>query len=152
MDARIRRQQIEAKGWDDRVHARRADPPDTMTGREGYSYEQRPSVALLYLVHQNANELWTVVVCKPWLNGELRTTSVRDVARRRPFFLIIGIHPGCGRVITVRWFEMPAGVLMKQVAMAPTLLIPPNTAITRSCASFAGSIGPPTSGTHNGIR
>lgn len=30
------------------------------------------------------------------------------------------------------------------------LLISPNTDMTRSWASFAGSMGPPTSGTHNG--
>ena len=27
------------------------------------------------VVDQNANELWTVLVCKPWLDGELGTTS-----------------------------------------------------------------------------
>ena len=27
------------------------------------------------LVDQNANELWTVLVCKPWLDGEFGTTS-----------------------------------------------------------------------------
>ena len=27
------------------------------------------------LVDQNANELWTVLVCKPWLDGELGTTQ-----------------------------------------------------------------------------
>jgi hypothetical protein len=40
-----------------------------------------------------------------------------------PFFLIIGIHPGFGRVIAVRWFEMLVGVLLKQVAVALTLSI-----------------------------
>ncbi len=40
-----------------------------------------------------------------------------------PFFLIIGIHPGFGRVIAVRWFELLVGVLMKQVAIALTLSV-----------------------------
>ncbi len=40
-----------------------------------------------------------------------------------PFFLIVGIHPGFGRVIAVRWFEMLVGVLMKQVAVALTLSV-----------------------------
>jgi len=40
-----------------------------------------------------------------------------------PFFLIIGIHPGFGRVIAIRWFEMLVGVLMKQVAIALVLSI-----------------------------
>ena len=40
-----------------------------------------------------------------------------------PFFLIIGIHPGFGRVIAMRWFEMLVGVLLKQVAVALTLSI-----------------------------
>ncbi|HEY0938296.1 MAG TPA: type IV secretion system protein, partial [Trebonia sp.] len=40
-----------------------------------------------------------------------------------PFFLIIGIHPGFGRVIAIRWFEMLVGVLMKQVAVALTLSV-----------------------------
>ena len=35
-----------------------------------------------------------------------------------PFFLIIGVHPGFGRVVAVRWFEMIVGVLMKQIAVA----------------------------------
>ena len=35
-----------------------------------------------------------------------------------PFFLIIGTHPGFGRIIAIRWFEMLVGVLMKQVAIA----------------------------------
>ena len=40
-----------------------------------------------------------------------------------PFFLIIGTHPGFGRVIAIRWFEMLVGVLMKQAAVALTLSI-----------------------------
>jgi hypothetical protein len=40
-----------------------------------------------------------------------------------PFFLIIGVHPGFGRVVAVRWFELLVGVLMKQVAVALTLSV-----------------------------
>jgi hypothetical protein len=40
-----------------------------------------------------------------------------------PFFLIIGIHPGFGRVVAVRWFEMLVGVLLKQIAVALTLSV-----------------------------
>ncbi len=40
-----------------------------------------------------------------------------------PFFLIVGTHPGFGRVIAIRWFEMLAGVLMKQVAVAIVLSV-----------------------------
>ena len=40
-----------------------------------------------------------------------------------PFFLIIGVHPGFGRVVAIRWFEMLVGVLMKQVAVALTLSV-----------------------------
>jgi hypothetical protein len=40
-----------------------------------------------------------------------------------PFFLIIGTHPGFGRIIAIRWFEMIVGVLMKQVAIAITLSV-----------------------------
>jgi hypothetical protein len=178
------------------------------------------------LVDQNANELWTVLVCKPWLDGELGTTQYAQPGTKAaqtnivnlygrqllwaqavatneqpvtttlvnakqatynglatqlkatnpsvyslfqgdqwttrleigfealfaavaagllillialtlimlklgfllllvagPFFLIIGIHPGFGRVIAVRWFEMLVGVLMKQVAVALTLSV-----------------------------
>ncbi len=172
------------------------------------------------LVDQNANELWSVLVCKPWLDGELGTTvygtsspSVVDnygrellwaqaiAANERPtsavittkqqvyvgiakalqtndpavyplfqgdqwttrleiafsalfaavaagllvllialtlivlklgfllllvagpFFLIVGIHPGFGRVIAIRWFEMLVGVLMKQIAVALVLSV-----------------------------
>jgi hypothetical protein len=178
------------------------------------------------LVDQNANELWTVLVCKPWLDGELGTTQYATpgtpaaktnvvnlygrqllwaqavagneqpvttalVAAKKatysgiatqlqqtnpavyslfqgdqwttrleigfealfaavaagllvllialtlimlklgfllllvagPFFLIIGVHPGFGRVIAIRWFEMLVGVLLKQVAVALTLSV-----------------------------
>jgi TrbL/VirB6 plasmid conjugal transfer protein len=178
------------------------------------------------LVDQNANELWTVLVCKPWLDGELGTTqyaqpgtpaaqtnivnlygrqllwaqavavnekpvtptlvqakqaAYNGIAQQLqqtnpsvyslfqgdqwttrleigfealfaavaagllvllialtlimlklgfllllvagPFFLIIGIHPGFGRVVAIRWFEMLVGVLMKQIAVALTLSV-----------------------------
>ena len=173
------------------------------------------------LVDQNANELWSVLVCKPWLWGELGTTQytatgpgtvVNTYGRQLlwsqaiaanetptaalvqakqdtytgiatslqqndpavyalfqgnqwttrleiafgamfaalvagllillialtlivlklgfllllvagPFFLIVGIHPGFGRVIAIRWFEMLVGVLMKQVAVAIVLSV-----------------------------
>ncbi len=177
------------------------------------------------LVDQNANELWTVLVCKPWLDGELGVTqyaatgspaaatnlvnlygrsllwaqavasneqpTTANVSAKQavytgiatdlqqnnpstyslfqgdqwtsrleigfealfaavaagllillialtlimlklgfllllvagPFFLIIGIHPGFGRVVAVRWFEMLIGVLLKQVAVALTLSV-----------------------------
>ncbi|HLK76855.1 MAG TPA: type IV secretion system protein, partial [Streptosporangiaceae bacterium] len=40
-----------------------------------------------------------------------------------PFFLIIGTHPGFGRIIAIRWFEMIVGVLMKQAAVAIVLSV-----------------------------
>jgi hypothetical protein len=40
-----------------------------------------------------------------------------------PFFLIIGTHPGFGRIIAIRWFEMLVGVLMKTVAIAIVLSV-----------------------------
>src|SRR6202000_2670098 len=40
-----------------------------------------------------------------------------------PFFLIVGIHPGFGRVVAIRWFEMLVGVLLKQAAVALTLSV-----------------------------
>ena len=40
-----------------------------------------------------------------------------------PIFLIIGTHPGFGRVIAIRWFEMLVGVLLKQVAVAIALSV-----------------------------
>ena len=40
-----------------------------------------------------------------------------------PFFLIVGTHPGFGRIIAIRWFEMLVGVLMKQVAVAVVLSV-----------------------------
>ena len=177
------------------------------------------------LVDENANELWSVLVCKPWLDGELGTTQwappnsvgattnvVNQFGRQLlwsqaiaaneqptqalitakqdtytgiaqklqanypavyplfqgnqwttrleigfealfaalaagllvllialtliilklgfllllvagPFFLIIGMHPGFGRVIAIRWFEMLVGVLMKQIAIALVLSV-----------------------------
>jgi uncharacterized membrane protein YgcG len=175
------------------------------------------------LVDNNANELWSVLVCKPWLDGELGTTQYATSAKGTqtvvnqygrqllwaqaiaanekptstliqakqatyngiandlqksnpgvyplfqgnqwttrleigfaalfaalvagllillisltliilklgflllliagPFFLIIGTHPGFGRIIAIRWFEMIVGVLMKQVAVALALSV-----------------------------
>jgi hypothetical protein len=174
------------------------------------------------VVDQNANELWTVLVCKPWLEGEFGTTAyaapgrpataVNKYARSLlwaqaiaaneqpttalinakeaayvgiaqtmqtadpavyplfqgkewttrleiafaallaalvagilillisvtlillklgfllllivgPFFLLVGTHPGFGRVVAVRWFEMLVGVLLKQAAVALALSV-----------------------------
>jgi hypothetical protein len=172
------------------------------------------------LVAQNANELWTVLVCKPWLAGEFGTFSTGGGAQNPvstygrqllwaqaiasnekpsnsliqakqatfagiatsiqqkdpgiyplfqgkqwttrleiafaavfaaaiagvlvlliavtlillklgfllllvvgPFFLLIGTHPGFGRVVALRWFEMLVGVLLKQAAIALVLSV-----------------------------
>ncbi len=174
------------------------------------------------VVDQNANELWTVLVCKPWLEGEFGTTTyaapgqaptvVNKYARSLlwsqaiaanekpttslinakeaaysgiaqtmknadpstyalfqgkqwttrleiafaallaaliagvlillisvtlillkisfllllivgPFFLLVGTHPGFGRVIAIRWFELLVGVLLKQAAVALALSV-----------------------------
>ncbi|MGO9161730.1 MAG: type IV secretion system protein, partial [Streptosporangiaceae bacterium] len=174
------------------------------------------------VVDQNANELWTVLVCKPWLDGEFGTTvyaapgsrpTVVNAYGRQllwaqaiavnekpttgliqakqatyagiassiqqhdpgvyplfqgkewttrlevgfaallaavlagvlvllisitlillklsfllllivgPFFLLIGTHPGFGRVVAMRWAEMLVGVLLKQAAVALVLSI-----------------------------
>ncbi len=175
------------------------------------------------IVDQNANELWTVLVCKPWLDGEFGTytyttgkgakpTVVNQYGRQLlwaqaiasnetatpsliqakqdayagiaqsikqndpdvyslfqgnqystrleiaftalfaalvagllvlliaitliilklgfllllvagPFFLIVGMHPGFGRVVALRWVEMLVGVLLKQAAVALVLSI-----------------------------
>jgi uncharacterized membrane protein YgcG len=40
-----------------------------------------------------------------------------------PFFLIVGIHPGFGRVIALRWGELLIGVLLKQAAIAVVLSV-----------------------------
>jgi TrbL/VirB6 plasmid conjugal transfer protein len=40
-----------------------------------------------------------------------------------PFFLLVGTHPGFGRVVAIRWFEMLVGVLLKQAAVALALSI-----------------------------
>ena len=40
-----------------------------------------------------------------------------------PFFLIVGTHPGFGRVIALRWAELLVGVLLKQAAIALVLSV-----------------------------
>jgi hypothetical protein len=174
------------------------------------------------VVNQNADELWTVLICKPWLDGELGTanysppggkpTIVNTYGRQLlwaqaiavnekptaaliqakqatyagiasslehndpgvyplfqgnqwttrleiafaalfaavvagvlilliavtlillklgfllllivgPFFLLIGTHPGFGRVVALRWVEMLIGVLLKQAAVALVLSV-----------------------------
>jgi hypothetical protein len=189
---------------------------DPQISRSSFSYTSSRTV-----VDQNANELWTVLVCKPWLAGEFGTTAfaasgkatpVPAYARQLlwaqaiavnerpttalisakqgayagiaqtmktqdpsvyplfqgkewttrleiafaallaalvagvlvllisvtlillklgfllllivgPFFLLIGTHPGFGRVVAVRWFEMLVGVLLKQAAVALALSV-----------------------------
>jgi hypothetical protein len=193
-------------------------PADNQSVTQNYTFASGNG-----LVDENANELWTVLVCKPWLDGEFGTSqyaignqpkTVVDQYGRQllwaqavavneqpvttplvqvkmdtyngifqglqqtnpavaslfqgdqwttrleigftalfaavaagllvllialtlivlklgfllllvagPFFLIIGVHPGFGRVIALRWFEMLVGVLMKQVAVALTLSV-----------------------------
>jgi len=175
------------------------------------------------IVDQNANELWTVLVCKPWLDGEFGTTTyatsqtgqqtvvnaygrqllwaqavaadekptpaviqakenayagIANAIKQNdpdvyslfqgkqwttrleiafasifaaliagllvlliaitliilklgfllllvvgPFFLIVGTHPGFGRVVAIRWVEMLIGVLLKQAAVALVLSV-----------------------------
>jgi hypothetical protein len=40
-----------------------------------------------------------------------------------PFFLLIGAHPGFGRVVALRWVELLVGVLLKQAAIALVLSV-----------------------------
>jgi TrbL/VirB6 plasmid conjugal transfer protein len=40
-----------------------------------------------------------------------------------PFFLLIGTHPGFGRVVALRWLELLIGVLLKQAAVAVVLSV-----------------------------
>jgi hypothetical protein len=40
-----------------------------------------------------------------------------------PFFLLIGTHPGFGRVVAMRWLELLIGVLLKQAAVALVLSV-----------------------------
>jgi hypothetical protein len=54
-------QQIEAEGWTTVFTLGGLTLPDTTTGREDYSYEQRLSVALLYLVSQFARRLMNTI-------------------------------------------------------------------------------------------
>ena len=79
------------------------------------------------IVGQNANQLWSVVVCKPWLIGELGSTTYTTGKGAKPtlvlliaitlitlrlgfllllvagpFFLIVGTHPALGQVGALR--------------------------------------------------
>ena len=54
-------QQIDAEGWTTVFTLGGLTLPDTTTGRDDYSYEQRLSVALLYLVSQFARRLMNTV-------------------------------------------------------------------------------------------
>jgi hypothetical protein len=190
---------------------------DPQISPQSFSYTSGRTV-----VDQNANELWTVLVCKPWLDGEFGTTTFSKTSKGQtvvnnfarpllwaqaiavdekptinliqskqaayqgiaktiqnkdpsvyplfqgkewttrleiafaamlaalvagvlilliavtlillklgfllllivgPFFLLIGTHPGFGRVVAARWFEMLVGVLLKQAAVALALSV-----------------------------
>jgi TrbL/VirB6 plasmid conjugal transfer protein len=197
------------------VPLQRTDPQVTVAN---FGYSAGNSI-----VDQNANELWTVLVCKPWLDGEFGTTTYATTAKGKqtvvnayarqllwsqavaanelstpaviqakqnayvgiaaslkqndpdvyslfqgnqwttrleiafaaifaaliagllvlliaitliilklgfllllvvgPFFLIVGTHPGFGRVVAIRWVEMLIGVLLKQAAVALVLSV-----------------------------
>jgi hypothetical protein len=193
----------------------KGDPQSPPTGNYGFTQGNG-------MVDQNANELWSVLVCKPWLDGEFGTTqyatgkngqtAVNKYGRQLlwaqaiaanekptasviqakqsayagiassikqndpsiyplfqgnqwtsrleigfaalfaalvagvlilliavtliilklgflllliagPFFLLVGTHPGFGRVVALRWVEMIIGVLLKQVAVALVLSV-----------------------------
>ncbi len=197
------------------VPLRKTDPQSPTVAN--YSYTAGNNI-----VDTNANELWTVLVCKPWLDGEFGTTAyatgkakptvVNTYGRQLlwaqaiavnekpttsviqakqdayaglaaslkqkdpgvyplfpgkqwttrlevafaalfaallagvlvlliaitlillklgfllllvagPFFLIIGTHPGFGRVIALRWGELLIGVLLKMAAIAIVLSV-----------------------------
>jgi hypothetical protein len=190
---------------------------DPQAQPSSYSYTSGSTV-----VDQNADELWTVLVCKPWLDGEFGTTkysapggkpTVVNVYARSllwaqaiavnekptssliaakqqayagiatslqnkdpavyplfqgkqwttrleigfaalfgalvagvlillisvtlillklsfllllivgPFFLLVGTHPGFGRLVALRWLELLIGVLLKQAAIALVLSV-----------------------------
>jgi len=197
------------------VPLQRTDPQVTVAS---YGYTSGNNI-----VDQNANELWTVLVCKPWLAGEFGTMNYATTAGGKqtvvntygrqllwsqavaaneistpaviqakenayvgiaaslkqndpdvyslfqgnqwttrleiafaaifaaliagllvlliaitliilklgfllllvagPFFLIVGTHPGFGRVVAIRWVEMLIGVLLKQAAVALVLSV-----------------------------
>jgi hypothetical protein len=196
------------------VPLQKGDPQSTPTT---YSYTSGGTV-----VDQNADELWTVLVCQPWLDGEFGTASYATTAGHAtvvntygrsllwaqaiavnekssaglvqakqaayagiasslqsndagvyplfqgkewttrleigfgalfaavvagllillisvtlillklgflllliagPFFLLIGTHPGFGRVLALRWVELLIGVLLKQAAVAVVLSV-----------------------------
>jgi hypothetical protein len=40
-----------------------------------------------------------------------------------PLLLLLGIHPGAGRVLTVRWAELAVGLLIKRVALGVLLAV-----------------------------
>jgi len=40
-----------------------------------------------------------------------------------PFFLLVGAHPGFGRIVALRWIELLIGVLLKQAALALVLSV-----------------------------
>jgi hypothetical protein len=196
------------------VPLQKGDPQSAPTT---YSYTSGGTV-----VDQNADELWTVLVCQPWLDGEFGTASYSTAAGRPsvvntygrsllwaqaiatnekpsagliaakqaaysgiasslqnndpgvyplfqgkewttrleigfgalfaavvagllillisvtlillklgflllliagPFFLLVGTHPGFGRVLALRWLELLIGVLLKQAAVAVVLSV-----------------------------
>jgi hypothetical protein len=195
------------------VPVSKGDPQSPAGGNYGYTSGNG-------MVDENANELWTVLVCKPWLDGEFGTTTyatgktgktpVNSYGRQLlwaqaiaanekptsaliqakqsaysgiassikqndpavyplfqgnqwtsrleigfaalfaalvagvlilliavtlivlklgfllllivgPFFLLIGTHPGFGRVIAMRWLELIVGVLLKGALVALVL-------------------------------
>lgn len=40
-----------------------------------------------------------------------------------PFILLVGIHPGIGRLIAIRWAELLAGLVLKRVALSAVLAV-----------------------------
>ncbi|WP_040726053.1 type IV secretion system protein [Nocardiopsis chromatogenes] len=40
-----------------------------------------------------------------------------------PIFFLVGVHPGYGRSVLLRWFEMVLGMLLKQIFMAVMLAV-----------------------------
>ena len=80
-------QQIDAEGWTTVFTLAGLTLPDTSTNRDDYSYEQRLSVALLYLVSQFAARLNGIDRTKPnaiFLDEAWAITSAPEGAKLVP--------------------------------------------------------------------
>ena len=114
-----------------------SDDPSAADWLKGGQPAGRLSVAFLGLIVQIAGAGLLLVLAATVLIAELGVLLLTLVA---PLFLLAGVHPGAGRRIAIRWFELIVGLFLKRLLLSALLgaVIVVSAALSNLSASRAG--------------